>query len=526
MKNLTRFSIILLFLFLSSGLSFSNHNIDRIDRSKSGLAMYEINSTKGVTNFYQGHGIVLEGTKYGQDYMIGPEMMIPALSGFYDWQTNGDCKHHILYNSPTAIHAIFMTSDDSSANFNNGRRSRYATSTDGGATWSLGTDVPLVRSGYPYLTLGNNGAFDDVAIIANHYGTVLTTYMHVDAAPLLGVFSDVVSPSPSVHIWPQIHTLTSGNVLTVGNTYPGGAAGDTIIAYQFDPTSGSWTGSPQFFRTAATDHLNLRWTSAAGPNGKAVIAISTISDAGGSYGANRVFYLTSDDNGTTWSTPEVLFDATIDSDGDTSTAWLGMDAVYDDAGNFYVTFNTVGLSGTFTSAKIWLSKNGETPVIVARNTDIPDAMVTSVSNPAMANSISMDWPSLSVSDDGDYVFCAYSVAKQSDTLNGFNSFDVFYSVSKTDTLNFESPDQPIQITSGLDDERYVSLNRVALSDGANTYKLPLSYQKDPQPGAAAFGDNAPLSRASLIYREITQAQIVCINKISCSIPGAYSLQQN
>lgn len=513
----------ILFLCLTMNSAFANSKTDRVNRMQHGVALYE-NSVKSIpSGYYQGRGIVLLGPVAGDSYLIGPEISIPPLSGFYDWQTNGDCKHFIIYDGPTALHAVYMTSDDSSANFDAGRRTRYASSSDGGVTWNS-VDIPNgIRSGYGYMTLGNTGLSDGVAIVGNHYGSApLTTYMHTDAFPLLGSFTSTISNSPNVHIWPQVNATTDGNVLVVGNTYPNGAAGDTVLTYRFDPNTGTWVGSPSLHRTSASDHTNMRWASATGPNGKAVIAVSTISDLGGSFGSNRVFYSESTDNGATWGPFNVLFDTQIDSDGDTSAAWLGMDAVYDVNGNHYISFNTTGLAGLFTTAKVWVSKNGGPAEIVIRNSDITGAMTTTAGT-AQANSISVDWPSLSVSDDGNFVFCAYSVAMQDDTLNGFNSMNVYYSVSPTSALNF---DGPVQVTSGLDDERYVSLNRVAITDGANTYKLPMSYQKDPQPGSTAFTDNAPLSRASLIYREITQAQTVGISNIGNTVPGSFSLEQN
>lgn len=521
MQKRFSFIAVMLVVFLTAGLAYSNSGKDRVDRKKSSVSMYD-NGTRTNNNYYTGPGIVLEGPVYGQDYMIGPEIST-TLTGFYDWQTNGDCKHFIIYNG-SAIHGVYMASDDS-ANFDPVRRTKYAYSSDGGATWVVAIDVPnAIRSGYGYMTLGTTGLSQDAAIIANHYGSPLTTYMHVDAFPLLGSFTSTVSNSPSVHIWPQIHATDDGNVLIVGNTYPGGAAGDSVITHRFNPNGGSFVGSPNIMRSSASDHTNMRWSSATdGTN--AVIILSTISDLGGAFGSNRVFYNESTDGGATWGSWNVLFDTQIDGDGDTSSAWLGLDVVYDDGGNWYATWNSTGLQGLFTSAKVWCSKNGDPAVIVARNTDIPGAMSSAVGT-VQANSISMDWPSVSVSDDGMYVFVAYSTAMQDDTLNGFNSMNIYYNASPTSSLNFTGGDQPIQVTSGINDERYASLNRVAVTDGANTYKLPLSYQKDPQPGSHAFTDNAPIARTTLIYREITQAQIVGISNINGNIPGDFALEQN
>ena len=223
----------------------------------------------------------------------------------------------------------------------------------------------------------------------------------------------------------QVSTLTDGNILVVGNTYHSAAATDTGLVTRFNPTTNQWLGNPQLFVPPATDRTNMRWASATGPNGAAVYAISAISDAGGPFGGNRIFYYTSSDNGVTWSSPNTLFESFVYSvDNDTVTAWLGMDAIYDDNGNFDVVYNTIG--NLFTSAKIWVSKNGGPGVIVAANTQIPvEASSLIVS---LKNAITMSWPSLALSDDDQYIFCSYSVCKQYDTLNGIISYDLYYSV--------------------------------------------------------------------------------------------------
>jgi hypothetical protein len=55
----------------------------------------------------------------------------------------------------------------------------------------------------------------------------------------------------------------------------------------------------------------------------------------------------------------------------------------------------------------------------------------------------------------------------------------------------------------------------------------LVYQKDPQPGSSSFNDFAPISRASLIYREIEFLNPLSGIEInSSSAPRNYELHQN
>lgn len=502
--------VFLLFIGISSN-ALAGPRITKVDKVNGSVIMMPGDFRTAPFTFYDGPGIVLEGEKYGDSYIIGPEQLITGLSGFYDWQTNGDSKHHLYRHSSTVMHAVYMTSADSTAADAN-RRSAYSFSSDDGANWTSVGDVPTgLRSGYPYVTATNDGA----AVIGNHYNTPLNSYIHVDALAGLGSFTSTRNTVEAA-VWPQVNKLTDGNILVVGNSYQGGAATDTIIAQVFNPTNNTFTTLNRL-RTPASDHANMRWASATGPNGRAVIAVCPISDLGGSFGQNRGYYFTSTDNGATWSSPTMFFDANV-TGADTNTIWLGVDAVYDNAGNFYITYNTNG--ALFTSAKIWVSKNGAPGVLVAGNSDIPGAVVTMT---AQANVATMDWPSLAVSDDGLFLFCTYTVFKQADTVNGFSSADIYYSVSPTSALVFSSP---VQVTSGIIDERYSSIHRVALTSGTDTYKLFMTYQKDPQPGSSSFTDNAPISRASLIKREITQAHIVGINNVGSEVPDRFSLSQN
>jgi hypothetical protein len=415
---------------------------------------------------------------------------------------------------------MYMVSLDSTQ-ISPSRRTKVAFSTDHGATWQDLGVVPNIRSGFPSLTAGTTGASQDVAIVGNHYqpAAQLTSGIHVDLVPGAGSFTTTDWNFNSTNfIWPQVNTLTNGNILVAANSYQGANATDTGIVTRFDPNTNQWVGSPNKF-TPGNNRTSMRWTSAAGPGGRALFVISAISDNSSPVGDNRIFYFTSNDDGATWSSANVLFDSFIDPSGDTVTAWLGVDAVYDNAGNFYVVFNTI--ADSFQTAKIWASKNGGTPSLVASNLEIPGSAKSLTQT--LGNVITMDWPTISVSQDGNYVFVGYSVLKQNDIVNNYQAFDVYYSYGLTSNMNFVSG--PIQITQGTDDERYIAFNRVTpIFNGY--YRLHMTYQKDPQPGSAAFNDNAPISRAALIYRYIQLDSLIGIINIGNEVPDRFSLYQN
>jgi len=510
---------ILLFTLLAFLFTENSFSDDRFDRKKMSASMKENDIIRTSTSYYTGPGLILEGYKYGDGggFMVQPERQT-GLSGFYDWQTNGECKRHVYYVSPDVIHATMMTAFDSTMP-DPSRRTVYTFSSDGGVSWwPIPVEVPNVRSGFAFLTAGNTGQSNGAAIIANHYNSPLRSYVHFDAFPGLGAFTSNPGPTPRFYIWPQANVMSNGNILVTANIYENSIELDTIIMKTFNPNASSWEGVTNYFSTGVSNTYFSRWTSATGPDGKGLIVISPPNETGGSFFGSRIFYWTTNDYGNVWSGPSVLFDTQIDQDGDTSKPWVGLDAVYDDFGNFYVSFNTTSLTGSYSSAKIWINRNGTQNKVIARNTDIPGSMQTAAT--PQANVCSMDWPSLATTENGHFVVCAYSVAKQNDIVNGFNSMDVYFSLV---TAGLSVTGQPHAVTSGTNDERFVSLNRTVIDN----YKIPLVYQKDPQPGSSSYSDVAPVSRASLVYREIDFLNPLSgVEFTSSTAPNNYTLYQN
>jgi hypothetical protein len=256
--------------------------------------------------------------------------------------------------------------------------------------------------------------------------------------------------------------------------------------------------------------------------------MDAISDVGGNFGLNRIFIFKTTNNGTSWDAGNVLYNPSVIGT-DTLVPFFGLDAIYDAAGNYYVAFNTTSPAGTFASAKLWVQKNGGTPVMVAQHdgtNGIPEAAETPVH--ADAGIVTLDHPSLSLSADGNTIFVAFSVQFQDDILNGFNKCHIYYSFSPTGTMAFNPP---IQVTNGGPssfDERYPSIYKTTPDLGGSQGKtLFLAYQKDPQPGSCAFNDAAPISRSNMIFRKIHQADSpIGIVGIGTEVPGTFSLHQN
>lgn len=443
---------------------------------------------------------------------IGPEVTV--LSGYYDWQTNGACPHYIQYSNSFMgpyIHVIYMTSTDSTQ-INTSRKTKYAFSTNNGTDWTDLGAVVSIKSGYPTLTLANDGS----AVIGLNYkpGAYETTGILVDILPGIGSFSQTSWTGAGTNFaWPFVSTMNNGKIFIAAGTLQNGIATDTGIGIVFDQNPIIWQ-TPKKFVSDATTQSDMRWTGAAGPGGKLLYVLDPINDAGGPYGGNRIFYYTSTDNGTTWSNQNILFNSFVDPTGDTVTAWSGIDAVYDNAGNFYVAYNTI--ADSFQTAKLWISKNGNPGVLIVSNMQIPGSLKNMIK--PMENVISIDWPSIAISEDNSFIYVAYSVFKQDDTANGFQSADVYCSVSNTSNLLFVLH----HMTSSIADERYPSLYRkILLSIPPTAY---IAYQKDPQPGSAVF-DGAPVSRASLIYRHFFYL-VEGVKKQGTEIPSNFALGQN
>lgn len=503
-------------LFLMVGMSLSGDRYSTVgSKAKDDLGV-----NRGPNTSFYYTPLILEGQKDGPDYWITPEVAIDGLTGYYDYETNGENKHQINRYSSTIMHAIKMTSTDSTIQ-SDSRRTVYAFSDDDGTTWSFVSQVPLIRSGFCALDVLSDGS----AFISNHNSSPLNSKIYYDLIPGIGSFTEKASPYSFV--WPGCATYSNGNKLICGETYRSGAATDTGYVAVYNTTSNTFTNGTNLV-SGASSQLNMRWTYAGGPGGKGIYVLDAISDVGGPFGLNRMYIFKTTDNGVTWDAGSVLVAPQIIG-SDTIAAFFGLDAIYDAAGNYYVAFNTLDPGNQFASAKMWVTKNGATPVLVAQHSGtngIPEAANLVVHADAGISTI--DHPALSLSADGSWIFVAFSVQYENDTLNNFNKCHIYYSGSQTSTLNFFAPIKVTNSGPGSFDERYPSINRVAPDLGGNQgITLFMLYQKDPQPGSCAFNDLAPVSRSYHVFRKIHQANTpIGIVNIGTEVPGTYALHQN
>lgn len=517
------------FFIYSFTMVFNNDGPHKSNRPEKLSVPPDENTVTSTPKTYVYTPVFSEGSKTVGDATIGPEIPITGLTGFYDYQFNGTNGHYINRVNDTTMHAIYMCSSDS-LNVSPSRRTKYSFSTDDGTTWTDVTEVPLnLRSGFCSLTAANDGS----AVVGNHYvgalvGGNLAGWLNYDLAPGIGSFNGVEVPPNFA--WPQVATLTNGNILTMGTSYWGTAAGDTTDYTIFDMTSHTF-GARRTFNNyiPPADQNNSSMSSYGGTGGKAIMMLNPYRETGGNWGGSRIYVSTSNDNGATFSDPTMIFNPHIvNGDSVVPNVNGACDVILDNSGTYYAAFNSNGPSGFFASAKLYIIKQGFNsgePILVGGGPGTPapyniDSMATQM---VPQNFIaSFDHPCLSLSSDGAYIFVSYSVSFQNDTsAGGYNRANVFYSYAPTATMVFSAP---IRVTTYGYDQKYASINRISPSTGGN-YTVYMTYQKDFYAGSHAVGNNSYVSRSWLVYRKITNAAAIGVNN-NQQIVKDYKLDQN
>jgi hypothetical protein len=464
-----------------------------------------------------------EGQKVVGDVVIGPEIPITGLTGFYDYQFNGNQDHYLYRFNSTTMHAVYMLSQDS-LNVSPSRRVKYAFSSDNGTTWTDLGEVPTIRAGFP---CGNSFSTGE-ASITSHYlesGGTLQTFLNYDLTPGVGVFSPVQGPDE--YIWPIQARVSNGNMLVLGTSYRGAAATDTTLVSVFNTTSHTFGAKIPLFTTAASNS-NSSLAIASGPNGTAIIINNSYRETGGNFGGSRIFNFKTTDYGATWSAAVVQYNPLI-IQGDTATPFGNgaTDVIYDDAGNTYTAFNTLGFTGFYADARLYVQKNSETPLLVAGGPTSPfnpiaEAMTTTLNSQGFMGSL--DHPCLSVSSDQQYLFVSFSVLNQNDTINGWNKAHMYYSWAPLNNLS--QWHAPVRVTDAGPtsfDERYGSIATETPLEGGY-YSIYISYQKDTQAGSHTF-DSAPVSRSWMVFRKIDDATLIGVNN-NQQVANQYKLYQN
>lgn len=436
-----------------------------------------------------------------------------GLSGYFDYQVNaGACQYIRLDQSdPTGrkIHVIFMTASDSANPTGPTRRTNYAYSSDGGATWQTfgGVEVPQGRrSGYPSLDMLQGTIAG--TIVANHnvVATDLVSAVYVDSPPGTGAFSELTTP-PSLAagdepIWPFVAGASDGSIVM-------SASRSTASTSHYTRTTDFTTWAP-WGATVPAAAAGLP-TKANGA-GRVAILINP------SFGAvdDGLYYLESTDNGATWPAQGTRFmvDGRVVGP-DTFYHTLGSDCVYM-GNNLLVAFAEYngGLNAPTDSAQISFWSQATGIVVAATKTNTPD--VAPFENRATLNTITMDMPSIGVS--GNTIVIAYHAMINNDTsANGYNCSDIFMVHSTNGGVSWSTP-RRITNTRGLD-ERFVSVAPWNEPGFVN-----LVWQEDPEAGGHIIGDPGAIPRRT--RQVFLKTSIVTDVPLGNALPSAFKLEQN
>ena len=439
-----------------------------------------------------------------------------GLTGFYDYQCNGGAVKYIAVNptDPNKIHVTYMLSTDS-ANANATRRVGYAFSSDGGATWNSIASVSGIREGFPSLTILNTGS-EHLGVVACHNqptGQRLFSRAYIDGSEgglSFTGFAPDDDPGTTLGgniIWPYITAKPDGSKMYMMSSFSGGPG--TVHMVEFDAALGQFGTYGPALVTEDGDTLDPggRYNVVVSPSGNKV----TMYHLGGP-AENYISFSESTDGGATFPAFKRLTKLTPSGPGiglittqtDSIAPWIGCDAVYSGE-NLAFVFSTgryVGQGYQFRGQGIWFWSQATGFVNVVDTNKIQaifpgwEGYIRPNGAAQQVNHFPIDYPSIGVTPNGD-LHCVFVVARPDTSAQGRNFYTVAYTKSTNGGASWSNPvlleDNPTQ------DFRYPS---IAESNPDNNF-VDIVYQQDPVPGSSAFSDNAPISRAQLLFRRLS-----------------------
>ncbi len=438
-----------------------------------------------------------------------------GLSGFYDYQINGGAAKYIAVNptDPNKIHVIYMLSTDST-NVNATRRAGYAFSSNGGATWNSIASVSGIREGFPSLTLLNTGT-EHLGVVACHNqptGQRLLSRAYIDGSEGGLSFTGFAPDDPGITlggniIWPYITAKLDGSEMFMMSSFSGGPG--TAHMVRFNTTAGQFGNHGPALATEDGDTLDAggRYNVVVSPSGNKV----TMYHLGGP-NENYIAFSESTDGGATFPAFKRLTKLTASSPGigvittqtDSIAPWIGCDAVYRGE-NLTFVFSTgrfVGAGYEFRGQGIWFWSQA-TGFVNAVDTSKIQAIFPGWEggirpNGALSqtNHFPLDYPSIGVTPNND-LHCVFTVARRDTSAQGFNYYTVAYTKSTNGGASWSNP--VLLENDATQDFRYPSIAEF----NPNNSFVNIVYQQDPVPGSSAFTDNAPISRAQLLFRRLS-----------------------
>ncbi len=438
-----------------------------------------------------------------------------GLTGFYDYQCNGGAVKYIAVNPSDAskIHVTYMLSTDS-ANANATRRTGYAFSSDSGATWNSIASVSGIREGFPSLTILNTGT-EHLGVVACHNqptGQRLLSRAYIDGSEGGLSFTGYAPDDPGATlggniIWPYITAKPDGSKMYMMSSFSGGPG--TVHMVQFDGALGQFGTHGPALATEDGDTLDPggRYNVVVSPSGNKV----TMYHLGGPE-ENYISFSESTDGGATFPAFKRLTKLTPASPGigvittqtDSIAPWIGCDAVYRGE-NLAFVFSTgryVGTGYQFIGQGIWFWSQATGFVNVVDTNKIQaifpgwEGYIRPAGARQQTNHFPIDYPSIGVTPNND-LHCVFTVARRDTSAQGFNYYTVAYTKSTDGGASWSNP--VLLENDATQDFRYPSIAEF----NPNNNFVNIVYQQDPVPGSSAFSDNAPISRARLLFRRFS-----------------------
>jgi hypothetical protein len=359
-----------------------------------------------------------------------------GLTGYYDYQSNGGSPGYLVVRrgTPDVIVTTYMDADDGTSidNANASRRTGYAFSADGGATWTNTRSIFDLRLGFPYLQTTPSGR----PFIAAHgdLGDGDRSFLFAsgeiggvnDYNPLAELPLTTESGREGGVAWPTFVITKDGSKAVVIGSYSNDI-GQPEAPLQVATVSLVDGATEQRWRNLADSAIST--TS----GGRAVAAVSESGRIGVAWyrfetdeddRAWGVYYAESADNGATWSAPvavlvgeQVYAALNINGDVDTLSAGANLDLAFrGDEPQLVFTGNLNGLL-QFANVLYWSPATGLR--VIAMSHDAPGLGAYSIPlSKRQQNMASIAYPTVSVGDDGRHVVVAFSAVAQTADVDG------------------------------------------------------------------------------------------------------------
>jgi len=486
----------------------------------------------GQTKFiYNNDAIINEQTKKFSSKINYADNFLPAITitdayvitlaelnvngrTYYDIQSNGICRMIFQQNSnPNYIHAVFMVDPIGAAGFPD-RRTKYFHTTNGGANWEFLGNVPSIRSGFPSITLMNDGR----AVILNHTtdgGTEQRTQLYIDIAPGAGSFSRLDPGAPFISgyqpIWPIGFSTLSNKIVFIGSPNNISDSSYRNLCTGLN-TPGIFTGYTQISGSENISYSIAR----SGIKIGIVYVTSENSPAGG--GCVRLIESLND--GVSWSSPVSVYNIGNDSlvcIRSVDLAYIGSIpkvifalAHVDQNGNYFPKL--------FSKMMFWSPDvNGGAAKMIDSAGGLTGSLATDVYYSVCRGVIG-------ASSDGTALYAAWARARSDTNTWGVNYFDIYMSYSIDWGATWISKIKLTNNSGPLRDCRYPSIspsNHIS----AGNYFVHIIYLQDSIPGSFVQGQEMSLAR--MMYAKINLGNIfVGVNKFKTEVPQKFHLSQN